>query len=67
MQRAKQLSIAYKSASDAAARYFALQTGRVQTPGFEFQFHTDPIDALDLAARERRFDSRPSPPRPTLK
>src|SRR5580658_8531787 len=56
MQQAKQLSIAYKPASDDAARYFALQTGRIDAPGYEFQFHTDPIDALDCAARERRFD-----------
>jgi 1,4-dihydroxy-6-naphthoate synthase len=56
MQRAKQLSIAYQPASHDAARYFALQTGRVEAPGYEFKFHTDPIEALDRAARERHFD-----------
>jgi 1,4-dihydroxy-6-naphthoate synthase len=56
MQRAKQLSIAYKPASDIAARYFALQTGRLNTPGYQFTFGASPIESLDQAARERRFD-----------
>ena len=56
MQRVKRLSIAYKPEHDDAVRYFALETGRLAATGYEFSFRTDSIDALDRAARERRFD-----------
>ncbi|HVC93157.1 MAG TPA: MqnA/MqnD/SBP family protein [Pirellulales bacterium] len=53
---ARQVSIAYTPDSDDAFYYYALETGRLPSPDFNFSFHTDHIIALNRAARRRRFD-----------
>jgi 1,4-dihydroxy-6-naphthoate synthase len=50
MSRSRTLSIACTPDSDDAFYYFALETGRLRLPGWEFAFHREPMSTLNPAA-----------------
>jgi 1,4-dihydroxy-6-naphthoate synthase len=50
MRSAKRLHIAYTPDSDDAFYYDALETGKVSLPGYELEFHRQPMSALNRAA-----------------
>jgi 1,4-dihydroxy-6-naphthoate synthase len=52
MEPRKRLRIAYTPDSDDAFYYDALETGQVSLPGYELEFHRQPLSILNRAARE---------------
>jgi 1,4-dihydroxy-6-naphthoate synthase len=56
MTRHGPITIAYTPDSDDAFYYYALETGRVPTPGFLPEFYSQPISTLNLAARTGVYD-----------
>jgi 1,4-dihydroxy-6-naphthoate synthase len=52
MKPRKRLRIAYTPDSDDAFYYDALETGEVSLPGYELEFHRQPLSILNRAARE---------------
>jgi len=52
----KSISIAYTPDSDDAFYYYALQTGKLATPGYELTFTSDHINRLNQAAQAELFD-----------
>jgi 1,4-dihydroxy-6-naphthoate synthase len=55
MARARKLTIAYTPDSDDAFYYFALETGRLRLPAFEFAFERFPMSRLNRWALDARF------------
>jgi 1,4-dihydroxy-6-naphthoate synthase len=56
MRSAKRLHIAYTPDSDDAFYYDALETGRVSLPGYQLEFHRQPMSALNRAALHGRYE-----------
>jgi 1,4-dihydroxy-6-naphthoate synthase len=56
MRSAKRLHIAYTPDSDDAFYYDALETGRVSLPGYELEFHRQPMSVLNRAALHGRHE-----------
>ncbi|HZV07863.1 MAG TPA: MqnA/MqnD/SBP family protein [Gemmataceae bacterium] len=52
MKPRKRLRIAYTPDSDDAFYYDALETGQVSLPGYELEFHRQPLSILNRAAGE---------------
>lgn len=52
----RSISIAYTPDSDDAFYYYALQTGKLPSPGYDLSFTSDHIIALNRAARAGLFD-----------
>jgi 1,4-dihydroxy-6-naphthoate synthase len=55
MGQRKPLTIAYTPDSDDAFYYFGLETGRVALPGCRLEFHRQPMNVLNAAARQGTF------------
>jgi 1,4-dihydroxy-6-naphthoate synthase len=56
MEAVKRLRIAYTPDSDDAFYYDALETGHVSLPGYELEFHRQPMSVLNRAARHGQYD-----------
>jgi 1,4-dihydroxy-6-naphthoate synthase len=52
----KRLRIAYTPDSDDAFYYDALENGRVALPGYELDFHRQPMSVLNRAARDNVYE-----------
>ncbi len=55
MPQRKRLTIAYTPDSDDAFYYFGLESGQVDLPGFQPEFHREPMSVLNRAALEGRY------------
>src|SRR6516162_4059817 len=56
MEAAKRLRIAYTPDSDDAFYYDALETGQVVLPGYELEFHRQPMSILNRAALHGQYE-----------
>jgi 1,4-dihydroxy-6-naphthoate synthase len=56
MEAVKRLRIAYTPDSDDAFYYDALEAGRVALPGYELEFHRQPMSVLNRAALHGQYD-----------
>jgi 1,4-dihydroxy-6-naphthoate synthase len=56
MEAAKRLRIAYTPDSDDAFYYDALETGQVALPGYELEFHRQPMSVLNRAALHGQYE-----------
>jgi 1,4-dihydroxy-6-naphthoate synthase len=55
MTKRRSVTIAYTPDSDDAFYYFALETGKVELPGYRLEFQRQPMNVLNRAAREGRY------------
>ena len=56
MEFPKHLHIAYTPDSDDAFSYDALENGQVALPGYELEFHRQPLSVLNRAALDGRYE-----------